>query len=111
MIIATEGLSKIFLTEEVKTTALQDVQLAIDEGEFVALMGSSGCGKSTLMHILGLIDSPSSGSYKFLGEEVADYPESKRAKIRKANIGFVFQSFNLIDELTVFENVELPLVV
>ena len=110
MIIAAEGLAKVFLTEEVKTTALQDVRLSIDEGEFVSLMGPSGCGKSTLMHILGLIDNPSSGSYKFLGEEVADYSESRLAKIRKANIGFVFQSFNLIDELTVFENVELPLI-
>ncbi len=110
MIISTQGLSRIFLTEEVKTTALQEVKLEIDEGEFVSLMGPSGCGKSTLLHILGLIDNPSSGSYKFLGEEVADYPESRRTQIRKANIGFVFQSFNLIDELTVFENVELPLI-
>ena len=110
MIIATEGLTKVFFTEDVKTTALHDVQLSIDEGEFVALMGPSGCGKSTLMHILGLIDNPSGGSYKFLDEEVANYSESRLAKIRKANIGFVFQSFNLIDELTVFENVELPLI-
>ena len=110
MIISTQGLTRIFLTEEVKTTALQEVKLGINEGEFVSLMGPSGCGKSTLLHILGLIDNPSSGSYKFLGEEVADYPESRRTKIRKANIGFVFQSFNLIDELTVFENVELPLI-
>ena len=110
MIISTQGLTRIFLTEEVKTTALQEVKLGINEGEFVSLMGPSGCGKSTLLHILGLIDNPSSGSYKFLGEEVADYPESRRTKIRKANIGFVFQSFNLIDELTVSENVELPLI-
>ena len=110
MIISTQGLTRIFLTEEVKTTALQEVKLEINEGEFVSLMGPSGCGKSTLLHILGLIDNPSSGSYKFLGEEVADYPESRRTQIRKANIGFVFQSFNLIDELTVFENVELPLI-
>lgn len=110
MIISTQGLTRIFLTEEVRTTALQEVKLGINEGEFVSLMGPSGCGKSTLLHILGLIDNPSSGSYKFLGEEVADYPESRRTKIRKANIGFVFQSFNLIDELTVFENVELPLI-
>ncbi|MCY4532981.1 MAG: ABC transporter ATP-binding protein [Gammaproteobacteria bacterium] len=108
--ISTQGLTRIFLTEEVKTTALQEVKLEINEGEFVSLMGPSGCGKSTLLHILGLIDNPSSGSYKFLGEEVADYPESRRTQIRKANIGFVFQSFNLIDELTVFENVELPLI-
>ena len=110
MIISTQGLTRIFLTEEVRTTALQEVKLGINEGEFVSLMGPSGCGKSTLLHILGLIDNPSSGSYKFLGEEVADYPESRRTKIRKANIGFVFQSFNLIDELTVSENVELPLI-
>ena len=110
MIISTQGLTRIFLTEEVKTTALQEVKLEINEGEFVSLMGPSGCGKSTLLHILGLIDNPSSGSYKFLGEEVADYPESRRTQLRKANIGFVFQSFNLIDELTVFENVELPLI-
>ena len=108
MIISTQGLTRIFLTEEVKTTALQEVKLEINEGEFVSLMGPSGCGKSTLLHILGLIDNPSSGSYKFLGKEVASYPESRRTQIRKANIGFVFQSFNLIDELTVFENVELP---
>ena len=110
MIISTQGLTRIFLTEEVKTTALQEVKLEINEGEFVSLMGPSGCGKSTLLHILGLIDNPSSGSYKFLGKEVASYPESRRTQIRKANIGFVFQSFNLIDELTVFENVELPLI-
>ena len=110
MIISTQGLTRIFLTEEVKTTALQEVKLEINEGEFVSLMGPSGCGKSSLLHILGLIDNPSSGSYKFLGEEVASYPESRRTQIRKANIGFVFQSFNLIDELTVFENVELPLI-
>ncbi len=91
MIIATEGLTKVFFTEEVKTTALQDVQLSIDEGEFVALMGPSGCGKSTLIHILGLIDSPSSGSYIFLTEEVANYSESRLAKVRKANIGFDFR--------------------
>ncbi len=110
MIISTKQLTKVFRTEEVKTTALQDIRLDIDDGEFVSLMGPSGCGKSTLMHILGLIDSPTEGSYEFLGEEVARYAEFRRTKIRKANIGFVFQSFNLIDELTVFENVELPLV-
>ncbi len=110
MIISTEGLSKIFRTEEVETTALDGVNIDVKEGEFVALMGPSGCGKSTLMHILGLIDNPSGGSYKFLDEEVANYPERKRANLRKANIGFVFQSFNLIDELTVYENVELPLI-
>jgi len=110
MIISTQNLSKVFRTEEVETTALDSVNLAVNEGEFVALMGPSGCGKSTLMHILGLIDNPSGGHYQFLGEEVAGYPERKRASLSKANIGFVFQSFNLIDELTVFENVELPLI-
>jgi len=110
MIISTEGLSRVFLTEEVKTTALQNICVTIDEGEFVSLMGPSGCGKSTLMHILGIIDSPTTGSYKFLGEEVGGYSESQRVRTRRANIGFVFQSFNLIDELTVFENVELPLI-
>jgi putative ABC transport system ATP-binding protein len=107
--IATESLTKIFRTEEVETTALRDVDLSIREGEFVAVMGPSGCGKSTLLHILGLLDNPSDGRYELLGEEVSRYPERKRSELRKHNIGFVFQSFNLIDELTVFENVELPL--
>lgn len=110
MIIATEKLSKVFRTEEVETTALDGVDVQVNEGEFVALMGPSGCGKSTLMHILGLIDNPSGGRYHFLGEEVASYSERQRAQLRKANIGFVFQSFNLIDELSVYENVELPLI-
>jgi putative ABC transport system ATP-binding protein len=109
MIIATDKLSKIFRTEEVETTALDGVALQVKAGEFVSLMGPSGCGKSTLMHILGLIDSPSTGSYQFLGQEVASIAKRDRANLRKANIGFVFQSFNLIDELTVYENVELPL--
>ena len=107
--IATESLTKIFRTQEVETAALREVDLTIDEGEFVAVMGPSGCGKSTLLHILGLLDNPSAGTYRLLGEEVSRYPERKRAELRKRNIGFVFQSFNLIDELTVFENVELPL--
>jgi putative ABC transport system ATP-binding protein len=110
MIIATENLSKVFRTEEVETTALDGVRVEVREGEFVSLMGPSGCGKSTLMHILGLIDNPSDGSYQFLGQEVAKYSKRERADLRKANIGFVFQSFNLIDELTVYENVELPLI-
>lgn len=110
MIIETEGLTKLYRTELVETTALDAVDLKVEDGEFVAIMGPSGCGKSTLLHILGLIDTPTSGKYRFLGEEVAGYAESRRSKIRKANIGFVFQSFNLIDELTVQENVELPLV-
>lgn len=110
MIISTKNLSKIFRTEEVETTALDGINLEVNDGEFVALMGPSGCGKSTLMHILGLIDNPSGGAYTFLDTEVASFPERKRALLRKANIGFVFQSFNLIDELTVYENVELPLI-
>jgi len=110
MIIETRGLRKVYRTEVVETTAVDDVNFSLSEGQFVSVMGPSGCGKSTLLHILGLIDSPSAGEYRFLGEDVSSYPERKRARIRKANIGFVFQSFNLIDELTVYENVELPLV-
>lgn len=107
--IQTKDLKKIYRTEDVETTALNNVNLEIQEGEYVAVMGPSGCGKSTLLNVLGMIDKPSSGEYFFLGEEVGDYSERKRANLRKANIGFVFQSFNLIDELTVYENVELPL--
>jgi putative ABC transport system ATP-binding protein len=110
MIIETESLKKIYRTDVVETTAVDGVNFTLAEGEFVSIMGPSGCGKSTLLHILGMIDSPSEGAYRFLGEDVAKYPETRRAKIRKAHIGFVFQSFNLIDELTVYENVELPLV-
>ena len=110
MIIETEGLQKLYRTELVETTALDAVNLEVDDGQFVSIMGPSGCGKSTLLHILGLIDSPTDGTYRFLGEDVSRYPESRRARIRKQNIGFVFQNFNLIDELTVYENVELPLV-
>ena len=108
--IRTADLVKFYRTEEIETTALNEVSIEIKEGEFVSIMGPSGCGKSTLMNILGLIDSPSGGEYHFLGEEVSKYTERKRANLRKENIGFVFQSFNLIDELTVFENVELPLI-
>jgi len=107
--IHTKELKKIFTTEEVETTALNKVNLEINEGEFVSVMGPSGCGKSTLLNILGLLDNPSEGEYLFLGEEVSNHSERQRANLRKSNIGFVFQSFNLIDELTVFENVELPL--
>ncbi len=107
--IRTESLTKLFRTEEIETSALHNVTLGIQNGEFVAIMGPSGCGKSTLLNILGLLDSPSEGHYYFLGQDVSQYAERQRADIRKANIGFVFQSFNLIDELTVFENVELPL--
>ncbi|MEM8897207.1 MAG: ABC transporter ATP-binding protein [Bacteroidota bacterium] len=108
--IRTADLVKFYRTEEIETTALNEVSIEVKEGEFVSIMGPSGCGKSTLMNILGLIDSPSGGEYHFLGEEVSKYTERKRANLRKENIGFVFQSFNLIDELTVFENVELPLI-
>jgi len=109
MIIQTKNLNKIFSTDEIKTTAINDLSIDIKEGEFVSIMGPSGCGKSTLMNILGMIDSPSSGEFLFNGKEVGSLSESKRADIRKNNLGFVFQSFNLIDELSVFENVELPL--
>ncbi len=108
--IKTNDLTKIFRTEEVETTALDKVTLNVKEGEYVAIMGPSGCGKSTLLNILGLLDNPSSGSYIFNGTEVANLKERDRTIFRKGNIGFVFQSFNLIDELNVYENVELPLI-
>jgi len=107
--IKTTNLSKVYQTEEIETTALNEVNIEIKEGEFVSIMGPSGCGKSTLLNILGLIDNPSSGEYHFFDEEVARYSERKRSDLRKNNIGFIFQSFNLIDELSVFENVELPM--
>ena len=107
--IQTKAMQKLYSTEEVETTALNDVTMEIKEGEFVAIMGPSGCGKSTLLNILGLLDNPSGGEYHFVGHEVSNYSERQRASLRKENIGFVFQSFNLIDELTVYENVELPL--
>jgi putative ABC transport system ATP-binding protein len=107
--IETKNLKKIFTTEEVETTALNNVNLKIQEGEFVAIMGPSGCGKSTLLNILGLLDNPSDGEFFFGGEEVGKYSEKQRTDLRKSNIGFIFQSFNLIDELTVYENIELPL--
>jgi putative ABC transport system ATP-binding protein len=108
--IKTNELTKIFRTEEVETTALNKVNLNVTEGEYVAVMGPSGCGKSTLLNILGLLDNPTSGSYIFNGTEVANLKERDRTVFRKGNIGFVFQSFNLIDELNVYENVELPLI-
>jgi putative ABC transport system ATP-binding protein len=108
--IKTNDLTKIFRTEEVETTALNKVTLNVKEGEYVAVMGPSGCGKSTLLNILGLLDNPTSGSYVFNGTEVANLKERDRTIFRKGNIGFVFQSFNLIDELNVYENVELPLI-
>lgn len=110
MILRTENLMKLFRTEEVETMALDEVNLTVEAGEFTSIMGPSGCGKSTLLHILGLIDNPDGGKYWFLDEEVSSYSERQRAHLRKNNIGFVFQSFNLIDELTVYENVELPLI-
>ncbi len=103
-------MEKIYRTEDVETVALNKLSLEVNEGEFVAIMGPSGCGKSTLLNILGLLDDPDSGSFLFNSIEVANFNERKRADLRKRNIGFVFQSFNLIDELTVFENVELPLI-
>lgn len=103
------GLTKIFRTESVQTIALNEISIDILEGEFVAIMGPSGCGKSTLLNILELLDNPTSGELWFIGKEVSRYSENDRTDMRNGNIGFVFQSFNLIDELTVFENVELPL--
>ncbi len=108
--IKTVALEKVFRTDEVETRALNKVNLEVKKGEFVAIMGPSGCGKSTLMNIIGLLDNPSSGAYYFDGNEVGHLKESQRTSLRKGNIGFVFQSFNLIDELNVYENVELPLI-
>jgi len=107
--IKTEKLQKIFKTEEVETWALHDVSLEIKEGEFVAIMGPSGCGKSTLLNILGLLDNPTNGTYQLNGVDVSKMTEAERTNLRKGVIGFVFQSFNLIDELNVYENIELPL--
>ena len=107
--IKVTNLSKVFRTEEIETTALNGVSFEIKEGEFVAIMGPSGCGKSTLMNILGLLDSPTGGSYELLGTEMAGMKERERTHFRKGNIGFVFQSFNLIDELNIYDNIELPL--
>lgn len=107
--IKTVALEKIFRTEEVETLALNKVSIEVKEGEFVAIMGPSGCGKSTLLNILGLLDNPTSGEYHLNGIEVSRYTEAQRTKLRKGIIGFVFQSFNLIDELNVYENIELPL--
>ena len=107
--IKTVNLQKIFKTEEVQTWALNNVNIEVKEGEFVAVMGPSGCGKSTLLNILGLLDNPSGGEYYLNGKEVSKYTEAQRTSLRKGVIGFVFQSFNLIDELNVYENIELPL--
>jgi putative ABC transport system ATP-binding protein len=110
IMIRTVNLKKVFRTEEVETSALNDVSLHVKKGEFVAIMGPSGCGKSTLMNIIGLLDNPSEGEYYFDDKEVGQLKEKNRTQLRKGNIGFVFQSFNLIDELNVYENVELPLI-
>ncbi|MFI3295442.1 MAG: ABC transporter ATP-binding protein, partial [Rikenellaceae bacterium] len=108
--IKVQNLEKIFRTEDIETLALNGVSLEVKKGEFVAIMGPSGCGKSTLLNILGLLDEPTAGCYQLDGEEMSTLKEQGRTKTRKGNIGFVFQSFNLIDELNVFENVELPLI-
>jgi len=107
--IKTNSLTKVFSTDEVETTALNNVAFNATQGEFVAIMGPSGCGKSTLLNIIGLLDTPSKGQYHFMDTEVSKYKESQLTDLRKGNIGFIFQSFNLIDELNVYENVELPL--
>jgi putative ABC transport system ATP-binding protein len=109
-LIETKNLRKIFTTEDIETTAVNNVNLQIEQGEFVAIMGPSGCGKSSLLNIIGLLDNPTEGEYVFDGHNVSELREMQRTKFRKGNIGFVFQSFNLIDELSVYENVELPLV-
>jgi putative ABC transport system ATP-binding protein len=107
--IKLNELTKVYRTDEIESTALNAVSFEINQGEFVSIMGPSGCGKSTLLNILGMLDKPESGSYKFMGNEVSHLNEKGRSNVRKKNIGFIFQNFNLIDELTVFENVELPL--
>jgi putative ABC transport system ATP-binding protein len=109
-VIRTQNLKRVFSTDEVETIALEQVNLEIKEGEFVAIMGPSGCGKSTLLNILGLLDYPTEGNYYFMEKEVTNYQERKRALLRKSHIGFVFQNFNLIEELTIYENIELPLI-
>jgi len=108
--IKTEQLTKVFTTEDVETLALSDVDIHVKKGEFVAVMGPSGCGKSTLLNIIGLLDNPSGGTYGFNGTDITHLKEKDRTQFRKGNIGFIFQSFNLIDELNVFDNVELPLI-
>lgn len=107
--IKLTNLSRVFRTQDVETTALSNINLTVNEGDFLAIMGPSGCGKSTLLSILGMLDSPTSGNFNFAGTDIAGYSEKQLAELRKESIGFVFQSFNLIDELTVYENVELPL--
>lgn len=107
--IHIENLSKVFRTDEVETVAVNDINFDVAEGEFVAIMGPSGCGKSTMLNIIGLLDAPTSGSYRLGDREVGSLPEKERTRLRKGRIGFVFQSFNLIDELNVYDNIELPL--
>jgi len=108
--ITIKKLSKIFRTEEVETKALNEIDLVVNQGEFITIMGASGCGKSTLLNIVGLLDSASGGSYQLLNQEMNGLTESEKSKTRKQNIGFIFQNFNLIDELSVFDNIELPLI-
>ncbi len=107
--IKLSGITKIYRTEDVETTALNNINLSVQPGEFVAVMGPSGCGKSTLLHLLGMLDTPSRGEFRFQGTDISNLREARLADIRKRNVGFVFQNFNLIDQLTVFENVELTL--
>ena len=107
--LALKHLTKVYRTTEVETTALRDLNLEIAQGEFVAIMGPSGCGKSTLLNVMGMIDSPSSGQYRFGADDIAQWPESRLTELRKNSVGFIFQSFNLVDELNVFENVEVAL--
>ncbi len=108
--IKLNKLTKVYRTVDIESTALNNISFEINKGEFVSIMGPSGCGKSTLLNVLGMLDKPESGSYEFLETEIAGLNEKGRANIRKKNIGFIFQNFNLIDELTVFENIELPLI-
>jgi putative ABC transport system ATP-binding protein len=108
--IKLSQLTKVYRTVDIESTALNNIAFEIEKGEFVSIMGPSGCGKSTLLNVLGMLDKPDSGSYEFLGDEIATLNEKGRSNIRKKNIGFIFQNFNLIDELTVFENIELPLI-
>ena len=108
--IKLDKLTKVYRTEDIESTALNNISFEIEKGEFVSIMGPSGCGKSTLLNVLGMLDKPESGSYKFFEDEIASLNEKGRSNIRKKNIGFIFQNFNLIDELTVFENIELPLI-
>ena len=110
IMINLKKITKIYRTEEVETAALNEVTLQVERGEFVAIMGPSGCGKSTLLNVLGMLDQPNEGSYEFIGNEVANISEKQRSEVRKKHLGFIFQNYNLIDELTVFENIELPLI-